>query len=91
MDSARAPQPPTAERSSSNAISGNRRRRPEDYERREPENTLRERLQTVKVSRRLVGFDPKIHQALSSFKGKNQPVALTNCEVKKFFHLIWKF
>lgn len=36
-----------------------------------------------KVSRRLVGFDPKVHQALSTYKSKQQAVALSNCEVKE--------
>jgi hypothetical protein len=28
-------------------------------------------------------FDPKIHQALSTFKGKKQPVSVSNCEIKE--------
>ena len=35
------------------------------------------------ISRRLVGFDPKIHQALTTFKGKKQPVSVSNCEIKE--------
>ena len=30
------------------------------------------------ISRRLVGFDPKIHQALTTFKGKKQPVSVSS-------------
>ena len=31
----------------------------------------------------LVGFDTKIHQELENLKQMNEPVAITNCEIKE--------
>ena len=36
-----------------------------------------------KVTRRIVGFDTKIHQSLLTYKAKKLPVALSNCQVKE--------
>lgn len=33
--------------------------------------------------RRAVGFDPKLHQKLSSFYDKKEPVAIGNCQIKE--------
>ena len=34
-------------------------------------------------NRRLVGFDNKLHEKLTTFQNSKQPVLLTNCEVKE--------
>ena len=35
------------------------------------------------ISTRIVGFYQKIHEALSTFKAKHEPVSVDNCEVKE--------
>ena len=41
------------------------------------------RVKSLTAASVLVGFDPKIHQALPTFKGKKQPVSVSNCEIKE--------
>ena len=36
-----------------------------------------------KSNKRVVGFDAKIHQRFNSFRERNEPVAVSNCEVKQ--------
>lgn len=36
-----------------------------------------------KSNKRVVGFDAKIHQKCNSFRERNEPVAVSNCEVKQ--------